>query len=162
MQTALDFRTRLLASKGCAFTCQVEADYGDRVYGFTLNCSYDGKDGALTVTAPETIAGIRATVDGSDACLEFDGISLEFGRLANGHVAPLMIPWLLGSAWTEDYISAAGQDGLRTRVTWLKGYNDEELGIDTWFEEKIPVYAEVSYDGKRAITIRIQDFSYLN
>ena len=47
-------------------------------------------------------------------------------------------------------------------MTWLKGYNDEELGIDTWFEEKIPVYAEVSYDGKRVITIRIQDFSYLN
>ena len=160
MQNGLDFRTRLLESEGCQYSCQIEADYGERVYDFSLDCIFDGEDGHLTVTAPENIAGITAVVDRDDASLEFDGLSLQYGELANGHVAPLTGPWLLGSAWAEDYISHAGAEGEQTRITYRKGYHDEEVIIDTWLRDGLPVYAEVSCEGRRVLTIQIQDFVF--
>lgn len=161
MQQILDFRTELLSSQGCKFSCVIEADYGENVYNFSLDCVYDGNYAQLTVTEPDNIAGISACVDGSDASLEFDGFSLEFGSLANGHVAPLAIPWLLGSAWTKDYISQVGAESGQIRGTFLKGYHDDELVIDTWFSENIPTYAEILYDGDRVLTACIQNFSFL-
>lgn len=160
MQKALDFRTRLLESGGCQFSCMVRADYGERVYDFALDCSYDGEDGKLTVTAPENIAGITAVVDGDDASLEFEGLSLRYGELANGHLAPLTIPWLLGSTWAEDYISLVGTEEEKTRITYLKGYHEEEITIDTWLRDTIPVCAEISYDGRRVLTINIENFVF--
>lgn len=159
MQEALDFRTKLLASEGCKFTAQVQADYGERVFSFTLACGFDGEDGEITVLAPQTVAGIRAEIDGEDATLEFDGARLEYGKLANGHAAPLTVPWLLGSTWQEDYIALAGKDSGQTRVTYKKGYNEEELTVDTWFSEGVPTYGEVSYGGRRVLSITIQDFA---
>lgn len=160
MQTALDFRTELLSAGGCHFLCDVQADYGEKVYSFSLDCEYDGEDARLTVLQPENISGISATVHGEDATVEFDGISLQFGELAKGKVAPLSIPWLLGSAWTKDYISYSGQDGEHVRLTCLKGYDDNEITIDTWLSDGIPVNVEVSYDGQRVLSATIREFSF--
>ena len=56
MQRALDFRTALLQSGGCAFTAEVTADYGEQVYRFTMDCTWSPDGGAaLTLTAPQTL-----------------------------------------------------------------------------------------------------------
>ncbi len=159
MQTALDFRRELLAAGGCSFSASVEADYGDRVYDFDLDCAWDGTDGALTVTAPQSIAGISAVVRNGSSELEFDGVSLDFGPLANGFVAPLSVPWLLGSAWSGDHIARAGMDGELSLVTCLKGYEEQELTIQTWFQKNIPVRTEVLSGGQRVLTVTIENFA---
>ena len=159
MQTALDFRGSLLSAGGCRFTADVEADFGERIYDFTLECTYNGTDGTLNVTAPKSIAGISATVSDGSSELEFDGVSLDFGPLANGFASPLSLPWLLGSAWTGDYIAWAGRDGDLAYVTWLKGYQEQELSINTWFQKNIPVRAEVLSEGRRVLTVTIEDFA---
>jgi len=160
MQQALNFRTALLSANGCVFTADVTIEYPEKTYDFSMDCSFTDDEATVTITKPETIAGICAVFHGKTAALEFQGVSLEFGTLANGYVAPLATPWILGSAWCEDYISAAGKDGDYDRVTWLKGYNDEELTIDTWFEDNIPIYAEISYDGARVLQVKISGFVY--
>jgi len=159
MQQALNFRTDLTEAGGCAFTAEVEADYGERVYRFTLACSYDGTDGKLTVIAPQEIADISAAVDGKTSEISFDGIMLEYGKLANGYVAPLSVPWLLPSAWQGDYIAFAGEDSGLTAVTYLKGYNEEELTVETFFEDNVPQLAEVYHGGKLALSVKIKEFS---
>lgn len=161
-QKALDFRTALMEAGGCSFTAGVTADYGARVYTFTLDCAYTVGGGArLTVTAPETIAGIAAEVSADGAQLEFDGAVLDFGQMANGYVAPLAVPWLLGSCWSGAYISSAGSDGEWERVTCLQGYNEAELTLDTWLDSAgTPVRAEVAWDGTRCLTVTLSDFQF--
>lgn len=158
-QNALDFRTALTQAQGCSFVAEVRADYGEKLYDFTLEATYTPEETTLTVTAPQAIAGISAVVTNDGAKLKFDGMELDFGELANGYVSPVSVPWLLGQCWLEEYISAAGSDGDLERVSYLRGYDDEELNVDTWFSKGgIPVYAEVLYGDTRCLTIQIKDF----
>ncbi len=159
-QKALDFRTALMEAGGCSFTAEVTADYGTRVYDFTLDCDYTvDAEAHLTVTSPENISGIEATVSADGGQVEFDGASLDFGRMANGYVAPMSIPWLLGSCWLKGYISSAGADGELERITYLQGYNEAELTLDTWLDSnEIPIRCEVSWDGTRCLTVALSNF----
>ena len=158
-QQALDFRTGLLGTEGCSFTAKIRADYGEKLYDFTLEAVCSQEETRLTVCEPKEIAGISAVVTKNGAKLEFDGAELDFGKLANGYISPVSVPWLLAQCWMGEYISMAGSDGDLYRVTYLRGYEDEEVTVDTWFAENgVPVYGEVFYDGVRCITVEIEDF----
>lgn len=162
MQQAVDFRTSLMSAEGCVFQAEVSVDFGNKVYGFTLQCDYTPDDKAtLTVTAPEMISGITATISADGAKVAFDGTELDFGRLANGRVAPMALPWLLGRAWSSEYISSAGKDGENILVTCLMGYGDEEITVETWLNEKsIPIRCDISCDGMRCLAVTISEFRY--
>ena len=160
-QKALDFRTKLMETRGCSFTADITADYGDRLYTFTVAAVFAQEQTQLSVVAPEEIAGITAKVSDDGAKIEFDGVELDFGKLANGYVSPVSVPWLLGQCWIGEYIAYAGADKDLERVTYLKGYHEEELTLDTWLsQDGIPVYAEVFYGGERCLTIEIRDFQF--
>ncbi len=163
-QSALDLRTRLMNCGGCSFTAQIAADLGQQVYHFTVECDYDTEDGAVvTVKEPEEIAGITARVSPDGCDLEFDGMALAVGELAGGRVSPLSACWLLGSCWTGAYIQSGGKDENLERITYLDGYDEEELTMDTWLNESgVPVHCEVTYDSLRCLTIELTDFVFHN
>lgn len=162
VQPALDFRTLVMGAERCTFSAEIEADFGQRVYHFTVDSEFLPEDGKtiVTVTAPDTIAGIRATVEGQTAQMSFDDASLELGTMAGGHVAPLQLPQLLGTAWTNGYIVsvAEGDDGWS--ATYQSGYGDEQLEIMTYFTvHGTPSAAEIYYDDVRVLTAAIDHFS---
>lgn len=158
-QRAVDMRTALLAAQGCSFTAHIRADYGEKVFDFSLDADYSPEKTVLTVTAPKEIAGISAVTDKDGTSLRFDGAELAMGKLANGLISPILVPWILGQCWTGEYISCAGKDAELYRVTYLKGYDEEELQVDTWLDgEDIPVYAEIFYGDVLCITAQIENF----
>lgn len=160
-QKAMDFRTALMESGGCGFTAQVTADYGDYVYVFTMDCQADREKTRLHVTQPQELAGIGLTVEQNGRKITFDDMELEFGALGSGLVSPVTAPWLLTQCWVGEYIAFTGADDDLNRVTYLRGYDDEELTVDTWFDGRnVPVYAEVSLDDVRCLTIRLTDFRF--
>ena len=160
-QKALDFRTALMEAGGCGFTAQVTADYGDYVYQFTMDCEADREQTKLHVTAPEELAGIGLTVEENGKKIQFDDMELDFGELGHGLVPPVTAPWLLTQCWVGEYIAFTGADDDLSRVTYLRGYDDEELTVDTWFDsQNVPVYAEVALDDVRCLTIRMTDFHF--
>lgn len=96
-EEARQVRTEFLAASSCAGTAEVTADYGQRVYDFTLDFSWE-KDGetVLTLTAPEDLAGLTARVAQGQSRLEFDGISLDTGELTGEGLTPLeLVPTLM-------------------------------------------------------------------
>lgn len=157
-QQALDFRTALMQESGCSFTAQVTASQQDKVYNFTMQCRYQDGAGELTVTEPSSIAGIQAVVEEDGTRLAFDGAELDFGKLANGLISPVAAGWLLAECWHSGYIAYAGADAAQQRVTYLRGYNEEELTVDTWFTGQTPTYAEVLWNGSRCLTVTITNF----
>lgn len=161
-QRALDFRTALMEAGGCSFTAAICADYDQRVYDFTVTCDYTtGGSAVITVTEPEEIAGISATVSSENARLEFDGLELDFGQMADGLISPMEAGWLLGQCWTGAYIDCAGADGDLERITYLDGYREKELTVDTWLsDENTPICGEITYEGVRRLKLDITDFTW--
>ena len=148
MQRALDFRTALLQSGGCAFTAEVTADYGEQVYRFTMDCTWSPDGGAaLTLTAPQTLEGIRAEVSADGARVVYEDTAVGFESLAGGRLAPMALPYLLGSGWYEGYISACGMENGLLRMTCL----DTQSGQ--------PCRCEISYQGQTLLTAEISAFA---
>ena len=161
-QKAIDFRTALLGAGGCSFTAVIDADFGDRVYTFSVACTFQTDGSAeLEVLQPQEIAGIKAHMDGQSTQLEFQDMILDFGVMADGKVSPMEACPLLGRCWADAYISCAGADGELERVTYLHGYEDEELTVETWLDAAgLPVYAEIIHEGKRCLTLQISNFQF--
>ena len=161
-QPPLTFRTALLQSGGCSFTAAITADYGESAASFTLDCVFSPETGAsVTVTEPESIAGIQAQVKDTAASVSYDGMQLGLGSLANGNLAPLAAPYVLGQCWAGEYIDSTGtEDGL-LRTTYRMGYEEKELVVDTWFSQEplTPVRAELSFEGRMVLRADISAFS---
>lgn len=163
MKEALEIRQRLLNSKGCQFETVITADYGDKIYTFSLDCTVD-KEGTLTfaVKEPETIADITGTISKNGGALTFDGKALAFETIADGHVTPVTAPWLLIKTLRSGYITAAGDDGEQLRLTVDDSYAENDLTMDIWISSKnVPVRGEILWQGKRILTLDVKRFVYL-
>ena len=160
-QQAIDFRTELLSAGGCAFDADVRVDYGQTIAEFSMHCAASTADGVdMTVTAPETLAGIGAHVDGSGAKIVYDGAEIGFSATAGGKLAPMALPWLLTDCWSEGYIAYSGMEDGALRGTYLRGYCAQELQADVWFTDGTPVRAEICCDGQRVVTAELSNFTF--
>lgn len=159
MQAALALRTQLLRAEECAMTAQLRVDVEDRIYDVTLACVFLADGSAeLTVTAPETICGICARLDGDGGMLEFDGIALELGRPADCALAPIELPALLLRCWQAAYIDSAGTEEGEIHVCYDADTLCRDAVIDTWLnEENIPIRAEIRLDGRRIALVTLSD-----
>ncbi len=160
---ALAMRQRLLSGNGCTFTATVTADYGDKVYSFTLKCQADKLgDMTFTVTAPEAINGISGKVTEIGGHLTFDDKALAFAPIADGQVTPVTAPWLLLKTLRSGYISACGKDGEQIYIQIDDSYAEQALHLDIWTDKSfMPVRGEVLWMGKRILTISVEDFEIL-
>lgn len=158
LSPAIEFRAAL--ANGCRFHAQVSADFGETVASFAMDCETDS-DGVLrlTVTEPETLSGITATVKNGGGTITYDGMVLEFGLLANGNVIPAAAPAIAADCWSRAYIASAGQEDALYRVTYEKDFDEKRLVTDTWFENGVPICAEVCYNGQRILKILISSFT---
>lgn len=156
----MELRARLLRS-ACSFTAEVTADYGDKVYTFTMACTGDTQ-GNLTfeVVQPESIAGITGTVTGEGGFLTFDDAALQFDLLAEDTVTPVSAPWIFLKTLRGGYLTAAGEDGALLRVTIDDSFEDDALQLDIWLDgENIPVRGEILYEGRRILSLTVSDFT---
>jgi len=160
LASAIEFRAALVQAGGCSFRAQIEADFGDRIEAFTADCDFSADGTArLTILAPETLAGITAAVTDSGGKITYDGMSVDFGLLANGNVIPAAAPALTALCWCKEYISAAGWDEDIYRVTYEKDFDEKRLLIDTFFKNDLPICAEVCYNNQRILKLNISDYT---
>lgn len=91
-ELALNIRTEYLAMTACRVSADITADYGQRVYEYSMDISWQkGGETRLTVTAPENIAGITARIQDGKSYLEYDGASLETGVLSGTGLSPIEV-----------------------------------------------------------------------
>ncbi len=167
-ELALSIRTEYLAMTACAATVDMTADYGQRVYEYTLKVSWQ-KDGEtlLTVVAPENIAGITAHIQNGSTFLEYDGASLETGLLSAQGLSPMeAVPAILDYIFSG-YIAECDFETVgESRQLWFCCRDPEcSPGTGTeaefWFdaESHALARAEVLSDGYTVIQCVFKDFT---
>lgn len=159
MEAALDLRTRCLGGP-VSFEAEVRAEYITTIECFSLDCAFDtAGEMAFTVTEPEDISGIRGTVRGEEGTAEFDETVLAFPLMAEGRLSPLSAPWVLMKAIRSGCILAAGREGELVRVTIDDSYADSAITVDLWLEDGQVEAAELAWEGRRCVTMTLDDFS---
>ena len=164
LDTALTIRGEYLSHPPFSAQAQLRADYGQRVYDYTLDVSVSEDEVLLTVTEPELIAGITARIKSDESFLEFDDLCLETGSLDETGLTPVSaIPRML-AAIRQDYLTAYNFDENGTlRVSC--GDPDLPPGTGTeytlWFHPETHdlIQGEISVDGTRRILCTFSPFT---
>lgn len=162
LDRAMALRAKLLASS-ISFDAVITADYGEEVHIFSLYCEGDSKGNlGFRVTAPETIADITGRIDGGEGKLTFRDTALAFPLLAEEQLSPVSAPWVFYRTLRSGYLTAAGLEDELLRLTIDDSYEDDALTVDIWLNgSDIPIRAEILYDGRRILTLDIENFQIL-
>ena len=161
LDRAMKLRANLLGCLGCSFDVTVTADYGDSYYTFVMNCQATGRgDLQFTVLQPESIAGITGEISSGEGKLTFDEVALHFPLLADDQVTPVSGPWILMKTLLGGYLTAANEEDELLHLTIHDSYEEDALQMEIWLNgEDEPVNAEILYDGRRIVTMVVENFS---
>ena len=130
LDEALTIRGEYLSMSPFSSQVQLRADYGQRVYNYTLDLSVAGEEIVLTVTEPELIAGVTARTKAEETVLEYDGLCLETGSLDKSGLTPISaLPAMLRAVREEYLTSYCFEENGSLRVSC--GDPDLPLGTGT-------------------------------
>ena len=164
-ELALAIRGEYLAMERCAARAEIIADYGQRVYRYEMAVAVSGEETTLTLSAPETVAGLTARLTGEESLLEFDGVSVDTGPLDESGLTPVSAPPALLEAARSGYMTACAleEDGALLRVDCGDPEGAPGTGTETtlWFDASTHALTrgEISVDGFRAILCEFSDFT---
>lgn len=162
-ELALAIRGEFLDMTALEAAMEVTADYGQRVYEYAIQVSYE-KDGetVLTLTAPAELAGITARIRDGETALEYGGVRWETGALDGSGMSPVdAVPALLYYA-QKGFMAECGMetvDGaelLRVVCRDPEGTPGVGRECSLWFdgETHALVRGELSQDGFTVIQCR--------
>lgn len=155
-QLALDIRTDYIGMAGCTASMEVTADYGERVYTYGMDLTWQ-KDGetVLVLYAPEDVAGATVRIQAGETALEYDGARIETGALDAAGLSPVdAAPALLAYA-REGFMAECGEEALDEVQTVRISCRDPEATSGTgteavlWFDRETHALlrGEISVDG---------------
>ena len=130
---------------------------------FMLQCTFTPEESTVTVTAPETVKGVTATVSGEELTIAYDGAVLSAGSV--GRFGPVnALPCLL-QAIGSVYLLEEGQETLEDadcyRLTLDATAGDTPLKCTVWLdmETLLPHYAEFAADDTVVVSVKLLAFS---
>lgn len=162
MDRAMEARSKF-QSASCRFRATVSADYGDMIHTFVLDCEADTNgDVTFFVAAPDTISGITGRLTGESGFLTFDNEVLAFDLLADGQLSPVSAPWVMLSTLRGGYLRSCAETESGWHLTVDDTYADNAMQVDIWLDgENIPTGAEILWQGRRILTVKVEDFEFL-
>lgn len=151
------FREEMNAAGSVEAAVSLTADYGGTVEEYALSVVSDGMETAVTVTAPEIIAGVTATAAAGETSLSFDGVILGAGPVDPEGTTPLSAVPAILRAMAEGYAELYWRDGSYAAA---RIYAGESSSCTIWLEpeERTPIAAEISADGRTVISCRFTDW----
>ena len=146
---AVAIRGEYMAMTAYSLQAQVNADYGQRVYDFTLSVTSDGEETTVVIREPEMLAGVTARMDGDEGILEYEDLSLETGLLDGESLSPVSALPTLADGVLEVHCADPEEDAGTGREVTL------------WFDTQTHALTggEISQDGRRVITCEITEFT---
>lgn len=169
-QLAAQIRAEYLSVTGWQSLVDLRIDYGDRIYDFTLDASWQKEgESVFTVTAPELIAGVTARLSRDGGVLEYDGMSLSTGPISDGGMEPLeAVPFLMEQL-THGYMASCSfeteGEGAPRQLRVLCRDPDREEGTGAecalYFDPDSHglVWAELFWDGFTVLTAHFNNFT---
>ena len=150
---------------GCTAQAEITADYGQRVYGYTVDLTVKGGSGVMTVKEPENLAGTVLTWSDGETQLAFDGAELDTGALSDSGLSPAdAMPTILTACQGGEIVDCCMEEQAGAQVLHgtLDLDGDQGGQIQCWFQPDSYglLRAELSQDGVTVVTMQFSDFSF--
>lgn len=161
--SGMRLRERLLQSASCSFDAEISADFGDAVYAFRMFCQTDANgEFQFEVKEPQSISGIKGKLSPSGGEISYEGIVLAFPPLADGALSPVSGPWLLIRGLRNGFLKSEGTVAEGFGLTIDDSFQDDPLQLCVVLDRQgLPVACEIFFKGKRALSMRIENFRIL-
>ena len=164
---ALTIRGEYLALENLSAEVEITADYGERVYEFTLTAVVQDGEMVLTLTEPEWVAGVTARLTEETGQLEYEDLIVETGPLDGEDLSPVSALPELFEAARGGYMAECAleewEEGALLRVRCADPDQPPGEGRETilWFhpETHALVKGEISADGVRVIQCTCREFT---
>ena len=162
LDKAMLLRNQMLSGDGCSFRTTVTADYGEKIYVFTMDCQTD-RNGDLTfrVVEPATIAGITGKVTGTGGSITFDDKVLAFQTIAAERITPVSAPWLLIKTLRSGYLKDTATTEAGVQITIDDSYLEDALQLRIQTTGETPASGEIFWQGRRVLTLTVENFVFL-
>ena len=160
---AKEIQSRYAQSDEIEITADVTADYGDRVYDFSLQYIGGGSDGTVTVLSPENIAGLTARLSAGSGRLEYDGAELSIGGLTTDGLSPMEALPTMVKQWKTGFIEAAQDEKLNGSDTVAVTYTISGTEyLITWFDgdTMLPIRGELFFDGAMVVAADFEHVTF--
>ena len=113
----------------------------------------------FTVTAPETISGIRGQISDRGGEILFDETALQFGLLTDRQLSPVSGPWIFLKTLRGGYLMNGGKEEDLIHIGARDSYEEDALLVDLWLGPgEMPQRSEILFRGRKILTMDIQDF----
>lgn len=163
LDQVISMRNKLQECDGCIFKSVITADYGEKVYTFSMECRMD-KEGKLffTVIEPESIAGISGYISNDSSAITFDDTVLAFQAIADDQITPITGPWVLIHTLRSGYLKGCTETDTGFQIAIDDSYKEKSLYLNIWTDKNIhPTFAEIYWQGKRVLSICVEEFAFL-
>ncbi len=163
LERRLEEHRDALADAELSFTAQVCTGGSQEVFSCTLDCVSTQEALSVTVSAPELISGIRATLREGEATLEYEDVQLSAGSSSELGEGPLASMPVLTEAMRNGHILRAWKehDG---DSDWIAAeiYVDEDRQLTIWYraDSLAPAAALFSREGAEYLRCDITDFTW--
>ena len=164
----VDLRQRYHDMTGCTMEAAVTCGQEGLEWEALLRCEY-APDGESTVEVlePESIAGVRAVLSGSDWRIEYEDDCLNAGVLGSEEISPAACLPRLMSALRDGWLLEENREDwnetpcLRLSVD-QSGLQDGKIVSTVWLrqEDGTPLRGEIAVDGEIILTADFTSFAF--
>lgn len=165
---ALEVRTDYLAMSACSGTAEIRADYGQRVYDYTIDFTWQKEgDMVLTITRPEEVAGVTAVLRQGETLLQYEDVRLETGPVSPEGLSPVdSLPALLEYIRTGSITQCGSEsldtvEALRIQCGDPEGASGRGTEAVLWFDKETHalLQGELRSDGFAVIQCKFSTFT---
>ena len=163
-----DIRAAYREMEQCVMTAEVACQQEELLWEAVLQCTYEPKGkSTVEVLSPETIAGVRAVLDGENQTLEFEDVCLDAGPVSREELSPVQCLPQLMTALREGWLLEENTEELegipcRRLTVDQTGNNGGKVLSTLWLREEdgLPLRGEIAVDGEIILTAEFTDFAF--
>ena len=156
-------RDTLSTAQTVTLTADIDARNEEEVFSCTVLCTAQSDSVSVELTAPETVAGIRAVTDAEGTRIEYDGVSLGVGSTLDGRLSPAgALPQLLAALRTGSVLRSWTEREGERQFLVAEFYVADDTTLAVWLdgETLTPLSAEFRRGDAVALRCEIRDFTY--
>ena len=163
LDQVITMRRDLQECNGCVFNVVITADYGEEVYSFGMDCEMDGAGTVdFTVMEPRSIAGISGCISNEGGAITFENTVLAFQTIADDLITPVTAPWVLMQSLRSGYLKGCSESDDGFSISIDDSYKENALYLNVQTDKNVhPVFAEIYWQGRRILSIIVEDFAFL-